>query len=78
MPNKASHARAKCPFFKGDSKMSVACEPHINLTRVNRSEFYSEEGRSLHEERYCFSYKYLECPYAKLLNEKWEDKQNDI
>lgn len=75
MPNKTSHARAKCPYFRGDSKMSIACEPHMRSTRINRSEFYNEYGRRRHEERYCFGFGYSECPYAKLLDDKYKEEE---
>lgn len=78
MPNKTCYAKAKCPYFKGDSRMSVACEPYIKLaTRANRTEFTSEDSRRGHEEKYCFTFGYNRCPYAKLLTERYleEEKQ---
>lgn len=73
MPNKATHARAICPFFKGNSRQHIFCESLINSGKKACTEFASEKIRSCHEESFCDTFKYKHCPMAIALDGKYQE-----
>lgn len=73
MPNKATHARAVCPFFKGNSRQNIFCEALISAGRKTYTEFPNEKIRACYEESFCDTFQYKHCPMAIALDGKYQE-----
>lgn len=60
----------KCPFYKGESKNIIKCEGAIN--DICTQPFRSKKKKEIHKSEYCNTFNCKECPYYKMLNQKYE------
>ena len=65
-------AYTKCPFYKTEDGKKVECEGVHEKTSINIV-FTSTKEKIKYKAIYCES-SYQECPYAKLLYNKWDTK----
>ena len=74
--NDRSTRSVKCPFFrmpKEGRKNSIRCEG-IDDAQVMELIFSHTQKKKDWLKKYCNTYSYLKCPYAKLLDEAWKEK----
>lgn len=65
MPNLSRSARAVCPFFKRSVDEQIQCESAMRCVTLHR--FRSVQRAEDHLRRYCNTYDWQRCPYARLL-----------
>lgn len=54
-----------CPYYLSDNQKSVSCEDTIRR-------FSSKKAKDKHVDKYCCTYGYQECPYAKDLTKLYD------
>lgn len=60
-----------CPFYKREEgKFGIVCEGYIQDT-VAKNIFRSEKRKREHMKRYCCE-NYIECPFCRVMEEKYE------
>lgn len=68
---------AICPYYERESAMSVTCE---GMTRQVHSAVKFDSGEEKREwfARYCGTYKYGDCPYARMIADgKYREKEEN-
>ena len=58
---------AMCPFYKGEGAHKLICEGVCRGGGIHMT-FPSKKELDGHKEKYCYSWKYDECPLAKALD----------
>ena len=74
MPNVSTIAI--CPYYKTEDTYSVICEGIVEIKNAktkNNVRFSRKEKKEKWIDMYCKSYTYCNCPYAKLLNKKYNE-----
>lgn len=66
MPNDARDGRAICPFYRISRSDYISCECVIGDTRLMHV-FRSRANAMEHLQRFCNTFEYTDCPYAKAL-----------
>lgn len=72
MPNYGTYAI--CPYFVSEDLLSIRCESIVkenNATNVMR--FKNTGMKKAWLSRYCETYQYGKCPYAKILEERYQE-----
>lgn len=73
MPNYGTYAI--CPYFVSEDILSIRCESIVqenNATNVMR--FKNAGQKKAWLKRYCETYHYCDCPYAKILEERYQEE----
>lgn len=58
-----------CPFYRNNEKKTIQCEGLISLDGIQK--FGAEKALKIHMTKYCNSFNYRFCPYAKALKQKY-------
>lgn len=73
MPNYGTYAI--CPYFQSEDPLRIKCEGIIKLNKANTEtvlRFPSSKIKKDWISRYCEAAEYGKCPYAAILNRKYE------
>ena len=62
--NRALDADAKCPYYETADMNRIRCESCVKGARLHFV-FQSREEMLKHKRRYCDSYRWYGCPYAR-------------
>lgn len=77
MKNNFDDGDMLCPFYCGSNKNNIICEGLTeNTTMVSYFELPSEKKR--YQFNYCMRYDYMDCPYAKIIDEIKYIEENDM
>lgn len=60
----------QCPFYRQEDGKRIVCEGLPDKTTM-ALEFPSSQPKIEYKKRYCEK-KYRDCPYAKILYQKWD------
>ena len=66
----------QCPFFIGEDGFRVKCEGSEEDSKLFLI-FQNKKLKSRHEDKYCCK-QWESCRIAKMLNQKWEDKDAKV
>ena len=65
---------AICPYYRRESKNSITCEGICQCDTVYSSvKFDFETDKRCWVERYCATFKYKNCPYARMIEQEKYD-----
>lgn len=76
--NDRSARLVKCPFFrmpKEGRKNTIRCEG-VDEIEVTELIFSHTDKKKRWLKKYCNTFSFLRCPYAKLLDDTWKEKLN--
>lgn len=70
--NKTANADTVCPFYVSENANKISCEGLV-LGTVCVTAFRTNLSRKLHQEKYCFGFKYKICPVAIAVSKKYPE-----
>ena len=72
--NLSESARALCPYYKRFRDREIQCESCVARARLVFV-FRSRGEATGHKRQLCDTYGWTMCPYAKLMDEGWENEE---
>lgn len=61
-------ACAMCPYYKGEGSHRIVCDGFYPESNVHIT-FPARKVLEAHKEKFCYTWRYEECPLAKALDE---------